>query len=171
MGANQLRPDIIPTHLQIVGELNRDKWRSDLAAVDVSNIRADAEAIHQGQTDEDNTIQELLNQWESGAHGYVPDTKDNKIIRLACENTNRLSLFHRKDLKILKLANLNNRYQTDGMGVVKHGVNFGHKEARGEKQASGVFASFIGSRTLAGYNTHKNNSRYMAGGTMVATFT
>jgi hypothetical protein len=30
--------------------------------------------------------------------------------------------------------------------------------------------SFIGSRTLAGYNTQKNNNRYMAGGTMVATF-
>jgi hypothetical protein len=57
------------------------------------------------------------------------------------------------------------------MCVVEHGVNFGHKEARGEKQTGGVFASFIGSRTSAGYNTHENNSRYMAGGTMVATFT
>ena len=97
--------------------------------------------------------------------------KDNNIIRLACENTNRLSLFHRKDLKIRKIANLNNRHQTNGMCVVKHGVNFGHEEARGEKQAGGVFASFIGSRTSAGYNMHKNNSRYMEGGTLVATFT
>ncbi len=85
--------------------------------------------------------------------------KDNNIIRLACENTNGLSLFHRKALKICKLANLSNRHQTNGMCVVKHGVNFGHEEARGEKQAGGFFAFFIGSRTLAGYNTHKNNSR------------
>ena len=157
--------------MQIVGELNRGKWRSDLAAVEVSNIKADAEEIYHGRTDEDNTIQELLYQQESGAHGYVSDTKDNNIIRLLCENTNGLSLFHRKALKIRKLANLNNRHQTNGMCVVEHGVNFGHEEARGEKQAGGVFASFIGSRTLAGYNTHKNDSRYMAGGTMVETFT
>ena len=39
MGADQLRADIIPTHLQIVGELNRDKWRSDLALVEGSNKR------------------------------------------------------------------------------------------------------------------------------------
>ena len=113
LGADQLRADIISTHLQIVGELNRDKRRSDLALVEGSNIREDAEEIHHGWTDEDNTIQELLNQWESGAHGYVPDTKDNNIIRLACENTNGLSLFHRKALKICKIANLNNRHQTD----------------------------------------------------------
>ena len=53
---------MIPTHLQIVGELNRDKWRSDLASAEGSNMRADAEEIHHGRTDDDNTIQELLNQ-------------------------------------------------------------------------------------------------------------
>jgi hypothetical protein len=148
---------MIPTHLQIMGELTRDKWGSDLALVEGSNMRADAKETHHGRTDEDNTIQELLNQWESGAHSYVPYTKNDNIIRLACKNTNRLSLFHRKAHKTRKLANLNNRYQTDGMCVVQHGVNFGHEEARGEKQAGGVFATFIGSRTLAGYNTHKKN--------------
>jgi hypothetical protein len=131
LGANQLCAGIIPTHLQIVGELNRDKWRIDLAEVEGSSIRAYAEEILHCWTDEDNTIQELLNQWKSGAHGYVPDMKDNNIILLACENTNRLSLFHRKALKICKLANLNNRHQTDGMCVAEHGVNFGHEGARG----------------------------------------
>ena len=121
---------MIPMHLQIVGELNSHKWRSNLASAEGSNLRADAEEIHHGWTDEDNTIQDLLNQWESGAHGYVPDMKDNNIIRLACENTNGLSLFHRKALKIRKLANLNSRYQTNDMCVVKHGVNFGQREAR-----------------------------------------
>ena len=53
MGANQLRADIIPTDLQIVGELNRDKWRSDLALVEGSSIRADAEEINYGWTDKD----------------------------------------------------------------------------------------------------------------------
>ena len=81
------------THLKIVRELNRDKGRSDLALGEGSNIRADADEIHRGQTDEDNTIQELLNQWESGAHGYVPDMKENNIISLACENTNGIVYF------------------------------------------------------------------------------
>ena len=74
-GADQLRADMNPTQLQIVGELNRGKGRSDLASGEGSNIRAEADEIHRGQTDEDNTIQELLNQWECGAHGYVPEKK------------------------------------------------------------------------------------------------
>jgi hypothetical protein len=39
-GADQLRADMNPTHLQIVGELNRDKGRSVLASGEGSNIRA-----------------------------------------------------------------------------------------------------------------------------------
>ena len=39
LGADQLRADMIPTHLQIVGELNRDKGRSDLVSSESSNIR------------------------------------------------------------------------------------------------------------------------------------
>ncbi len=54
---------MIPTHLQIVGELNRHKWRSDLASAEGINLRADAEEIHHVWTDEDNKIQDLLNQW------------------------------------------------------------------------------------------------------------
>ena len=73
------------------------------------------------------TICKLLAQWEGGAHGYVPDVKEDNTICLACENTNGLTLLHSRNPKIRKLVNLNNRYQTDGMCIVKHGVNFGHE--------------------------------------------
>ena len=111
--ADQLRADLIPTHLQIVEELNKEKWKKDLYTVKLRNART--EQIYCGQMEEDNTIQELIKQRESGAHSYVPGKKDNNIIFLACENINGLSLFHRKATKIRKLTNLIKCHQADGI--------------------------------------------------------
>ena len=56
------------------------------------------------------------------------------------------------------------------MCIVEHEVNFGYTGSNIERRAQDIFASVKGSRTLAGYNKHENFSRYMAGGTMVSTF-
>ena len=115
LGADQLCAVLIPTHSQIVEKLNKEKWKKDLYGAELSNARTDDEQCYRGRTEEDNTIQELLKQWESGAHRYVPDSKNNNIVRLACENTNGLSLFHRKATKIRKLTNLIKGHQADGI--------------------------------------------------------
>ncbi len=85
VGADQLRASLIPTHLQIVEELEKGAWSNHQATAGRRHIRVAAEEIHRGRTVEDNTIQELLKQWDDGAHRYVPDTKDDNII-LPAEN-------------------------------------------------------------------------------------
>ena len=169
-GARKFQAELVPTHSQIMEELNRERWSGDTAAGEFNNAQAQAQERHDGHTNEDATVRELLAQWEGGAHGYVPEAKEDNIIRIACENTNGIGLFHKDNLKVRKLLNLNSRHQTDGMCIVEHGINFGHREAKGDKQPAGIFASFKGSRSSAGYNKHENHSQYMAGGTMVATF-
>jgi hypothetical protein len=49
-----------------------------------------AETIHEAQTQEEATVQDLLDQWQMGGHGYVPDKKGYDTIRLRCENVNGL---------------------------------------------------------------------------------
>jgi hypothetical protein len=59
-----------------------------------------AEMIYKAQTQEKAMVQELLDQWWKGGHGFVPDVKGDNIIRLGCENMNCLSLFHPTKLKL-----------------------------------------------------------------------
>jgi hypothetical protein len=55
---------------------------------------ATAEEVHATRTKEEEMLRELLNGWQKGAHGYIPEVKDDDIIRLGCEHVNSLSIFH-----------------------------------------------------------------------------
>jgi hypothetical protein len=61
---------------------------------------------------------------KKGAHGYIPEVKDNNIIHLGCKNVTSLSIFHPTKSKMLKLTHLHQRHQTDGAYIVEHGINF-----------------------------------------------
>ena len=170
-GATKLMAELAPTHEQILAGMKMFQSRSDESEIAGGEMHnSEAQEIYTGLTDEDDAIRELLEQWKGGAHGYVPEVKEDDIIRLACENVNSLSIYHKGTPKIGKLLNLNNRHQTDGICIVEHGVNFGHYGSNIVKRPQEIFASIKGSRTSAGYNKHENFSRYMAGGTMVSTF-
>ena len=170
-GADQLLTELVPTHLQIVEGMNKNQLTSDKIGIMGPNQETiEASNRHAGYTSEGFLIRELLEQWQGGAHGYVPEIKNDNIIRLACENVNSLSLYQKGSKKIRKLLNLISRHQTDGMCMVEHGINFGHAESTGEQSKEGIFSSISGSRISAGYNKHENNNRYMTGGTIVSTF-
>ena len=68
-----------------------------------------AETIYKAQKQEEAMVQELLEQWRKGRHGFVSDKKGDDIIRLGCENVNSLSLFHPTKSKLKKLLNLHNK--------------------------------------------------------------
>ena len=169
-GADQLRKEIHLSHDQIVEGMKKNQFNSDEAATDRNSYSGDAQDIYRTQTNEDNTINQLLEQWEGGAHGFVPEKKDENIIRLVGENVNSLGLYNRTNQKMFKLSNLISRYQSDGMCMVEHGMNFGHHESTGNKRIHELFSSIHDSRNSAGYNIHENFSRYSHGGTMVSTF-
>ena len=170
-GADQFLQELIPTHSQIVAGMDKSKVVNDEAGKDDHHMNYEARDRYKGHTCEDSTIRELIEQWQGGGHGYVPEKKNDNIIRLACENVNSLSLHQKGGRKTRKLVNLVSRYQADGMCIVEHGMNYGHAESKGNYGKDGVFASINGSRNSAGYNKHENHSRYMTGGTMVSTFT
>jgi hypothetical protein len=77
-------------------------------------FHATAEEVHATRTKEEEMVRELLNGWQKGAHGYIPEVKDDNIIRLGCVNVNSLSIFHPTKSKMRKLTHLHQRHQTDG---------------------------------------------------------
>ena len=63
-------------------------------------FRESAERVHALRTTEEEMVQDLILQWQKGAHGYIPETKEDDILRLGCENVNSLSLYNPKGSKI-----------------------------------------------------------------------
>ena len=114
-------------------------------------------------------VQDLILQWQKGAHGYIPETKEDEILRLGCENVNSLSLYNPKGSKMRKLLNIHNKYQTDGACIVEHGINF-RKSSDGTRP-SDIFSGIRGSRVSAAHNVHEAHGRYQQGGTMSVAFT
>ncbi len=120
------------------------------------------------RTKEEEMIQELLQGWQKGAHGYIPEVKEDDVIQLGCENVNSLSIFHPTKSKIRKLPNLHQRYQTDGACIVEHGINF--KIAATGTHPEDLFLGVCSSRVSVGHNVHEMHNRYQQGGTMMVAF-
>jgi hypothetical protein len=97
-------------------------------------------------------VQELLEQWRKGRHGFVSDKKGDDIIRLGCENVNSLSLFHPTKSKLKKLLNLHDKYQTDGACILEHGTNF--CIAPNRYCPNNLFSAFQGMQVAAAHNIH-----------------
>jgi hypothetical protein len=87
-------------------------------------FHATAEEIHATRTWEEEMVQELLNGWQKGAQGYIPEVKEDNVIRLGCKNVNSLIIFHPTKSKMHKLTYLHQRHQTDGASIVEQGINF-----------------------------------------------
>ncbi len=127
-------------------------------------FHATAEEVHATRTKEEEMVWELLNGWQKGAHGYIPEVKDNNIIRLGCEHVNSLSIFHPTKSKMRKLTHLHQSHQMDGACMVKLGINF--KMAATGTRPQDLFPGMCSSRVSVGHNIHKTHNRYQQGGTM-----
>jgi hypothetical protein len=126
---------------------------------------ATAEEVHATRTKEEEMVQELLNGWQKGAHGYIPDVKEDNVIQLGCENINSLCIFHPTKSEMCKLTHLHQRHQTDGACIVEHGINF--KMATTGTRPEDLFLQKCSSRVSAGHNIHELHNPYRQGGTMM----
>ncbi len=119
-------------------------------------------------TKEEEIVRELLNGWQKGAHGYIPEVKDNNVIQLGCEYVDSLSIFCPTKSKMRKLTHLHQRHQTDGACIVEHGINF--KMAATDSHPEDPFQGVCCSRVSAGHKIHESHNRYQQGGTMMVAF-
>jgi hypothetical protein len=127
-----------------------------------------AEEVHATRTKEEEMVQELLNGWQKGAHRYIPEVKDDNIIRLGCENVISLRIFHPTKSKMRKLTHLYQRHKMDGACKVEHGINF--KMAATGTRLEDLFLGMCSSRVSASHNIHELHNRYQKGRTMTVAF-
>ncbi len=168
-GADNIRATLRPTEEQIRAATRKEVTALDLRAAKREGFRESAEAVHASRTREEEMVQELILQWQTGAHDYIPEIKEDNILQLGCKNVNSLSLYNPKGSKMRKLINIHQKYQTDGACIVEHGINF--CMSSNGNCPSDLFARIRGSRVSAAHNVHEAHGRYQQGGTMNVAFT
>jgi hypothetical protein len=121
--ASMCQAELIPTDKQIPPATMHDATTFSSTNAEGGGFCATAEEVHATRTKEKEMVREHLNGWQKGAHGYIPEVKDNNIIHLGCENVNSLSIFHPTKSKMCKLTHLHQRHQTGGACIVEHAMN------------------------------------------------
>ena len=151
-GSEAHRSTLVPTIPQIRAAALSSGLDTHPNKADSVRFTAVAETIYEARTQEEAMVQDLLEQWRKGGHGYVPDVKGDSIVRLGCENANSLSLFDPRSTKLRKLLSLHNKYQMVGACIVEHGTNFLMVPVG--QQPENIYATFRGSRVSAAHNIH-----------------
>jgi hypothetical protein len=78
--AENIRAKLMPTEEQIRAAMRKEVTAVESQAAEGDGFRAMAEEIHASQTREEKMVQELILQWQKGAHGYIPEIKENNIL-------------------------------------------------------------------------------------------
>jgi hypothetical protein len=162
------RAELIPTEEQIWAATMHNARTFSSTTAEGEGFCATAEEVEATWTKEEEMVWELLNGWQKGAHGYIPEVKDDNIIRLGCENVNSLSIFHPAKSKMRKLTHLHQRHQTDRACIVEHGILF--KIAATGDRPEDLFPGMCSIRVSAGHNIHEPHNRYQQDGTMTVAF-
>ena len=93
-GAGNFRATLSPTEEQIRAATRKGVAEVDSRVTDNEGFWESAERVHAVRTTEEELVQELILQWQNEEHGYIPETKEDDILRLGCENVNSLSLYN-----------------------------------------------------------------------------
>jgi hypothetical protein len=88
IGTRLLLKTLVPSHTQIVNASMKERESLELNDKEKSKLMKEAEVVYDGQMKEEEKIRQLLEQLKVGGHGFVPQVKEDNIIRLGCENVN-----------------------------------------------------------------------------------
>jgi hypothetical protein len=79
-GALLCQAELIPTEVQTWAATMQDARTFSSTTVEGEGFCATAEEVHATRTKEEEMVQELLNDWQKGAHGYIPEVKEDNVI-------------------------------------------------------------------------------------------
>jgi hypothetical protein len=74
--------ELIPADEQIRAATMHDARTFSSTSAEGGGFCATAEEVHATRTKEEEMVRELLNGWQKEAHRYIPEVKDNNVIRL-----------------------------------------------------------------------------------------
>ncbi len=79
-GASNFRATLRPTAEQIRAAARKGVGDVDSRMTETEGFRESAERVHALRTTEEEMVQDLILQWQKGAHGYIPETKEDDIL-------------------------------------------------------------------------------------------
>jgi hypothetical protein len=79
-GAENICAKLMPTEKQIRAATRKEVTAVESWAAEGDGFWATAEEIHASRTREEKMVHELILQWQKGAHGYIPEIKENNIL-------------------------------------------------------------------------------------------
>ena len=83
-GAGNFRATLRPTEEQIRAVMRKGDGDLEWRVTKNEGFRESAERVYALCTTEEEMVQDLILQWQKGAHGYIPETKEDDILRLGC---------------------------------------------------------------------------------------
>jgi hypothetical protein len=72
--------ELIPMDKQIPAATMQDARTFLSTTMEGEGFCATAEEVHATRIKEEEMVQELLNGWQKGAHGYIPEVKEDNVI-------------------------------------------------------------------------------------------
>ncbi len=102
-GASKCRQDLAPSNDQIKDFVTKESGKKVNNSGNNNLLQVTAEMLYFAQTNEEKIAHGILNQWDEGAHGFVPMEKEKGIIRLRCKNVNSLGIYNQKGSKMRQI--------------------------------------------------------------------
>ena len=101
-------------------------------------------------------------------HGLPPNTKQEGIFWLMCENPNGFNNRITGNWKLYKAIDLKDELEADGLLYCKHRLNLKHRDNKNNLKQ--MFQQEVACQAVAGHNFHMNVSKVQERGTGMVTF-
>ena len=150
--------------LEFVRKEFRPKRKTEQLSVSLQNR---AQEIASAERAELKVVHDLLDDWQRGGHGMVPETKPGDTIRFLFENWNSLQAFTSRR-KINMIESLRKRYNADMIAGVEAQANWYF--ASEEQSFHELFGVGETRKSVTGYNIHEPFGKNQQGGTAAMAF-
>jgi hypothetical protein len=163
--------------LQVDWFRRQGRLQDDKMEAIIEELKNDMEADRDGEQDSKATrsdkhkrVMEAVDKGLLQVHGIAPNSKQDGIFRLMCENANGFSNKINGNSKIAKALDIKDNLGIDCLMYCKHRLNLRHKENKSEFKQ--MFQREIACTAVAAHNTHEGRQagQVQEGGTGAVCF-
>ncbi len=143
-----------------------EKFLSELKGAEEGDVTREME--DSARVAERKAVHEAITEGLLQPHGLPPNTKQDGIFRLLCENPNGFNNRITGNWKLNKAIDLKDELKADGLLYCEHRLNLKHRD--NQNNFKQMFQREIACQAVAGHNIHMNESKIQEGGTGMVTF-
>ncbi len=166
----------IMTYLERVDRFRRNgRWRGEEMEEIIAELKEGTEERKDKGRSESNAcmvehaaVREAIMKGLLQPHGTPPNTKQDRIFRILCENANGLNNRITGNHKLSKAIDIKDELDADGLLHSKHRLNLKHKDNKNNFKQ--MFQQEVACQAVASHNVHHGMARVQEGGTGMVAF-